>query len=86
VEPWQAAKLAARMQAASARGNPVLLRVDYESGHGPGTPRALRAAEVADIYAFALWQFGDPEFVPPRREPPPEEHEADVAPAPLSAR
>jgi prolyl oligopeptidase len=31
VEPWQSAKFAARVQAASASGKPVLLRMDYEA-------------------------------------------------------
>jgi prolyl oligopeptidase len=64
VEPWQPGKMAARLQAASVSGKPVLLRVDYESGHGVGATREQRAQELADIYAFLLWQFGDPQFQP----------------------
>jgi prolyl oligopeptidase len=65
VEPWQPGKMAARLQAASGSGKPVLLRVDYESGHGIGTSRAQRDEELADVYSFLLWQFGDPQFQPP---------------------
>ena len=86
VEPWQAAKMAARIASASASGKPVLLRIDPESGHEPGTTRARRAEELADIYAFALWQLGDPEFAPARREEPTAIPEADPTPAPQSAR
>ena len=83
VEPWQAAKMAARVAAAGVNGKPVLLRVDYESGHGPGTTRARRAEELADIYSFALWQIGDPAFAPARVEPPPPAAaEPEAAPAP----
>lgn len=57
-EAWQAAKLAARLQHASTSGKPVLLRVEAEAP----TTRAQREADLADIYAFLLWQFGDPEF------------------------
>ena len=64
VDPWQPGKMAARLQSASASSKPVLLRVDYESGHGRGTPRARRDEELADIYSFLLWQFGDPAFQP----------------------
>src|SRR6185369_14612615 len=39
VEPWQAGKMAARLQASGAGGKPVLLGVDYETGHGPGASR-----------------------------------------------
>jgi prolyl oligopeptidase len=62
VAPWQAAKMAARMQAASRR--PVLLRVEREGGHGLGLTRAQEDAEKADIFAFALWAAGDPAFQP----------------------
>jgi prolyl oligopeptidase len=65
VDPWQAAKMAARLQAASPGGKPVLLRVEREGGHGRGSTRAQREEELADIYAFLLWRFGDPAFQPP---------------------
>jgi prolyl oligopeptidase len=75
VDPSQPAKMAGRLQAATQGGKPVLLRVDFESGHGPATTRARRAEELADIYSFVLWQFGDRAFMPP---PPP----APIDPAP----
>ncbi|HUP98675.1 MAG TPA: prolyl oligopeptidase family serine peptidase [Usitatibacter sp.] len=62
VDPWQPGKMAARLQASSTSGKPVLLRVDPEAGHGAGTPRANRDEELADIFAFLLWQLGDPQF------------------------
>ena len=34
VDAWQAAKMAARLQAATTSGKPVLLRVDFDAGHG----------------------------------------------------
>jgi prolyl oligopeptidase len=71
VDPWQPGKMAARLQAASTSGKPVLLRVDSDSGHGHGTPRTQRDEETADIYSFLLWQFGDPQFQPPAPVTPP---------------
>jgi prolyl oligopeptidase len=65
VDPWQPGKMAARLQQANPNGKPVLLRVDFAAGHGRGTPRAQLDEELADIYSFALWQFGDPQFQPP---------------------
>jgi len=62
VDPWQAAKMAARLQAAATGGKPVLLRVEREGGHGQGSTRAQREEELADIYAFLLWRFGVPAF------------------------
>ncbi len=58
VEPWQSAKFAARVQAASASGKPVLLRMDYEAGHGIGSTKTQVIQELADIFAFMMWQFG----------------------------
>ena len=58
VEPWMSAKTAARLQAASASGKPVLLRVDYGSGHGVGSTKTQREEELADIFAFLSWQIG----------------------------
>src|SRR3954471_7580591 len=57
VEPWQSAKMAARLQAATASGKPVLLRVDYDAGHGIGSTKTQRQELRADEWAFLLWQM-----------------------------
>jgi prolyl oligopeptidase len=84
VDAWQPGKMAARLQAATAGGKPVLLRVDFQAGHGVGATRVQRAEELADIYSFLLWQMGDPRFqvAPPA---PPAEPPAAVAPAEAAA-
>ena len=64
VEAWQAAKLAARLQAATASGKPVLLRVDFDAGHGFGSTKTQRNEELADTLAFLLWQFGVKGYLP----------------------
>ncbi len=64
VDPWQPGKMAARLQAATSSGKPVLLRVDFEAGHGIGSTRRQREEELADIYSFLFWQFGHPDFQP----------------------
>jgi prolyl oligopeptidase len=64
VEPWISAKTTARFQAASASGKPVLFRVDYHAGHGIGSTRQQRLEELADVWSFLLWQFGDADFQP----------------------
>jgi prolyl oligopeptidase len=67
VEVWQSAKMAARLEAANAsvvNAKPVLLRLDYDAGHGVGSTRNQRNAELADVYAFMLWQFGESGFLP----------------------
>ena len=65
VDPWQMAKMTARLQAATSSGKPVLLRVNYQGGHDSmgGTETELRE-KLADVCSFLLWQFGFPEFQP----------------------
>ena len=65
VDPWHMAKMTARLQAATASGKPVLLRVDYAGGHGAmGATREQADEQLADEWSFLLWQFGVPEFQP----------------------
>ncbi len=64
VAPWEAGKMAARLQAATRSKNPVILRVETDAGHGIGSTRKQRDDETADTYAFILWQTGDPRFQP----------------------
>jgi prolyl oligopeptidase len=62
VEPWQSAKMTARLQAATASGKPILLRVDYEAGHGVGSTKKQGEELTVDMWSFLLWQFGLPDF------------------------
>jgi prolyl oligopeptidase len=64
VDAWQAAKMAARLQAASASGKPVLLRIDYDAGHGFGSTKKSQYEERADTFAFLFWQAGTKGFQP----------------------
>jgi prolyl oligopeptidase len=70
VPPSQAAKLAARLQAATASGRPVLLRVDWGTGHGIGTTTADQEEMLADAFSFLLWQMGMPDFQPRAEDGP----------------
>jgi prolyl oligopeptidase len=54
VDAWQAAKMAARLQAATASGKPVLLRVDFDAGHGYGSTKKQRNEELADTLVPAV--------------------------------
>ncbi|HEY8242831.1 MAG TPA: prolyl oligopeptidase family serine peptidase [Casimicrobiaceae bacterium] len=64
VDAYQAAKMAARLQAASTSGKPVLLRIDYEAGHGFGTTKKQAYAERADTFAFLFREAGVKPFAP----------------------
>lgn len=63
VDPWQMNKMTARLQAATSSGKPILLRVDYDAGHGGiGATRTQHTNLLTDQYSFLLWQLGDPDF------------------------
>ena len=64
VSPSQMLKMAARVQTATSSHRPVLLRVDYDAGHGIGSTTSQREVTLADMWSFALWQMGDPQFQP----------------------
>jgi prolyl oligopeptidase len=64
VASWEPGKMTARLQAASASGKPVLLRVEYAGGHGMGSTKTQYQDQTADEWSFLLWQFGIPEFQP----------------------
>ncbi len=72
VAPWIVAKFAARLQAATSSGKPVLLRVDYDAGHGYlGSSRAQAQSLATDEMSFLFWQLGDPSFAAPSSSSPP---------------
>ncbi|HEX2274005.1 MAG TPA: prolyl oligopeptidase family serine peptidase [Acidimicrobiales bacterium] len=60
VDPMHARKFAARLQAATStpERRPILLRVETRAGHGQGKPAWKQADELADSWAFLLWQLG----------------------------
>jgi prolyl oligopeptidase len=64
VDVWQSSKFAARLQALPSQEKPVLMRLDYEAGHGSGTSRTQAQERQADVWAFVLWQAGVAEFQP----------------------
>ena len=64
VAPWMTGKMAARLQAATTSGKPVLIRFDADAGHGVGSTRDQAFAERADVWSFLLSVTGDPGFQP----------------------
>ena len=69
VAPWEAAKMTARLQACTDSGKPVLLRVDYDAGHGLGSTKTQNDELLADELAFLFWQLGVPEYQPAQTNP-----------------
>jgi prolyl oligopeptidase len=66
---WQSAKMAARLQAASTSGRPILLRVAFDEGR-EGPTRAQRDQNEADELSFLLWQLDAPAFQSGVEHPP----------------
>jgi prolyl oligopeptidase len=62
VDVWNSTKTAARLMAATRSGKPVLLRLEYDSGHGIGSTKGQVLDERADVFAFTLWQMGVPGY------------------------
>jgi prolyl oligopeptidase len=58
VDPMHARKMAARLQAASSSGKPVLLRLESQAGHGAGKPLAKVLDELTDTWTFVFSQVG----------------------------
>ena len=67
VDAWMSGKMTARLQAATASGNPVLLLLDAEAGHGIGSKRSQIHDQLASRWAFVLWQAGEKDFQPPSK-------------------
>ena len=58
---WQPGKFAAALQNTTSSGKPVLLDVNYDNGHFT-EDKAVTFKNFANMYAFALWQTGHPDF------------------------
>jgi prolyl oligopeptidase len=66
VPSWIVAKFIAALQVATSSDRPILLRVDFDAGHGLGSSRTQHEEQIADEWAFLLWQSGDPDFQLPK--------------------
>jgi prolyl oligopeptidase len=58
VDPMHARKMAARLQAASVSGHPVLLRLESRAGHGAGKPLTKVLDELTDTWTFVFSEVG----------------------------
>jgi oligopeptidase B len=58
VQYWEPTKWVAKLRATKTDQNPLLLRTNMEAGHGGKSGRFERYREIAEEYAFILWQAG----------------------------
>lgn len=61
---WEPTKFAAKLMADNASKNPILLKIDFEGGHVGNVPVAQRYANLGDMFTFAFWQLGHPDYQP----------------------
>jgi len=52
---WEPEKWVAKLRPATTSGNPILLKINMEAGHGGSSGRFDYLKEVAHDYAFAVW-------------------------------
>ena len=52
---WEPAKWAAKLRANTTSGEPILLKINMEAGHGGASGRFDFLKEIALDYAFAVW-------------------------------
>jgi prolyl oligopeptidase len=58
VDPMHARKMAAALQAATSSTNPILLRVETQSGHGGGDQVKKSIEYGTDIWGFLIHELG----------------------------
>ncbi|HJY85505.1 MAG TPA: prolyl oligopeptidase family serine peptidase [Candidatus Acidoferrales bacterium] len=58
VDPLHARKMTARLQAATASSQPVLLHYDTKAGHSGGTPISKQVDDLTDELSFLFWRLG----------------------------
>jgi prolyl oligopeptidase len=58
VVPAHSFKFISELQDKQAGGNPVIIRIETNAGHGAGTPVSKRIEAAADIMSFILFNMG----------------------------
>ncbi len=57
VNPLHARKIAARLQAPTSSGRPVLLHYDTKADHSGGTPISKQVDDLTDELSLLFWQL-----------------------------
>ncbi|MDR4893954.1 MULTISPECIES: prolyl oligopeptidase family serine peptidase [unclassified Chryseobacterium] len=61
---WEPVKYAAKLMFNDISSNPQLLKIDFEGGHGNNVAVDQRYTNIDDIFTFAFWQLGHPDYQP----------------------
>ena len=68
VPSWQPSKFIAALQSANTSDKPILLIVNYDSGHW-SDEKYVNYRNLSNMYALALWQAGHKDFQPVQNKP-----------------
>ena len=58
VQYWEPAKWVARLRQRKTDDHPLVLRTDMHAGHGGKSGRYRKLQQIAEKYAFVLYQLG----------------------------
>ena len=61
---WGPAKFVARAQTLISDPTDIVFKVNYDAGHGQGSQKSVVFEDRRDMYAYALWKTGHPDFQP----------------------
>lgn len=65
VPPSESFKLATRLRNATTSKKPILLRTEFDTGHGMTLDRKDKEFDIfSRVFSFALWQTGHPDYQP----------------------
>jgi len=59
---WHPAKFAAKLQEATSSNKPILFSVNFNGGHGFDASQQTKDKELVDLFSFAFWQTGHPDY------------------------
>lgn len=61
---WMPGKFAALAQEYNLSNNPILLKINYDAGHGDFDETESFYQDYVDLFSFCFWQTGNPQFQP----------------------
>ncbi|GAA4273660.1 prolyl oligopeptidase family serine peptidase [Aquimarina gracilis] len=65
LSPWHSIKFATKLKEANISNRPILLKAEFESGHGMTFSKKDEEFNmVAEVLSYAFWQTGHPDYQP----------------------
>lgn len=58
VDPMHARKMTALLQSRARTKGPILIRIEFQAGHGAGKPVNKLVEQYTDMWSFLMWQLG----------------------------